>query len=154
MKYQKGFTLIELIVVLVLVGLLASLAGMGLVTGVQGYLLSSENAEITQKAQLAMTRLTREVMECTNCGGTSGAISLPFDYTNPIGNRRLEVSNGNLMIGPQGNTDVLVNIVHAFTLNREDDGRVTILLRLNHVHGGSVLDFGTSIFPRNTEPNI
>jgi len=57
---EKGFTLIEVIVTLVLVGIMAALAGMWIVSVANGYVFAKMNASTVQKAQLAMTRLTKE----------------------------------------------------------------------------------------------
>jgi prepilin-type N-terminal cleavage/methylation domain-containing protein len=57
---EKGFTLIEVIVTLVLVGITAALAGMWIVSVANGYILAKTNAGTRQKAQLAMTRLVKE----------------------------------------------------------------------------------------------
>ena len=60
---QKGFTLIEIIVSLVLVGVMASTAGIGIVTFVKGQMFTLANASLTQKAELALSRITWEIME-------------------------------------------------------------------------------------------
>jgi prepilin-type N-terminal cleavage/methylation domain-containing protein len=60
-RQAAGFTLLEIVVSLVLVGILAAIAGMGLVSGIKGYFFTRENAQLTQKAHLAMSRLTREL---------------------------------------------------------------------------------------------
>lgn len=60
---QRGFTLIELIASLFLVGLLTAVFGMGLVAVIQGYDYNRTNVEVTQKAQMAMTRICRELQE-------------------------------------------------------------------------------------------
>ena len=57
---NNGFTLIEVIVSLVLVGVISVFAGTGVSMIINGYSLTSKNAEITHKGQLAMTRLTKE----------------------------------------------------------------------------------------------
>lgn len=57
---EKGFTLIEVIVTLVLVGITAALAGMWIVSVASGYIFAKMNMGTTQKAQLAMTRLDKE----------------------------------------------------------------------------------------------
>lgn len=60
---ESGFTLVEIIVSLVLLGIMVAVAGIGLVSGTKGYIFSNENAAVTQKGQLAMARLSRELME-------------------------------------------------------------------------------------------
>jgi prepilin-type N-terminal cleavage/methylation domain-containing protein len=154
MEKQNGFTLIELIAVLVLVGIMAAIAGFGIVAGVRGYLMGFENAQISQKAQLTMTRLTREIMECpmSSCGGGDGTITLPFDFENNLGNRRLNLvpESNELMLGSPGNLQVLVDQVANFTMERED-GIIEIVLSLNHQQGGGQQNFQTSIFPRNPD---
>jgi len=57
---KKGFTLIEVIVTLILVGITATLAGMWIVNVANGYVFAKMNANTVQNAQLAMTRLTKE----------------------------------------------------------------------------------------------
>jgi len=57
---EKGFTLIEVIVTMILVGITAALAGMWIVSVANGYIFAKMNASTTQKAQLAMTRLVKE----------------------------------------------------------------------------------------------
>lgn len=57
MRRDSGFTLIEVIVTLVIVGLLASVAGMGIVTNAKVYVLAEQNTAIAQKAQFGLQRL-------------------------------------------------------------------------------------------------
>ncbi len=60
---QAGFTLLEIVISIALLGLLTALFGMGLVAAMQSHQFSRTNVEVTQKAQLAMTRIQRELME-------------------------------------------------------------------------------------------
>ncbi len=59
----SGFTLIEIMVTLVIVGILATVAGTALVAGINGYMSARENDAMAQKSQLAMARLSRELTE-------------------------------------------------------------------------------------------
>lgn len=149
---QKGFTLIEIIATLVLMGILAGIVGIGLTTGVRGYMLASENSAISQKAQLAMTRLGREIQECFDCSGATGNIPLPFAYQNHLSdadparnNQSLILEGGELRI----NNNPLIDQVSSFTMDREADGRITLTLTLHHVQGQTTRTFTTSILPRN-----
>lgn len=63
MKKESGFTLIEIIVTLILVGILASFAGFGIVTAVKGYIFAKNNTIIAGKAQVALQRMTRELLD-------------------------------------------------------------------------------------------
>ena len=58
---NNGFTLIEVIVSLVLVGLLSIFAGIGVSMVIKGCSITRQNAEVTSKGQLAMTRLIKEL---------------------------------------------------------------------------------------------
>lgn len=60
---QSGFTLIEVIAVLVIMGILAVGLSMGLIKGVEQYLFASEATQLSQKAQLAMARIKKELTE-------------------------------------------------------------------------------------------
>ena len=95
---QAGFTLIEIIVSLILVGILASMGGMAIVQVVQGYMTTRENSAVTQKAQLAMSRITREIIDMINSpsGATATATALPINNIN--GNRTIGLNGGAVKI--------------------------------------------------------
>jgi len=128
MRNESGFTLIEITVSLVLVGMMAAIAGMGIVTGTKGYMLAKENSHMAQKAQLAMARIQRELMELTGIAATqndpefivydntSGRHAIARDNTdNTIKMFDLVSTATTLPSMDQG--DILVDNVHNFTLN-------------------------------------
>ncbi|QTA79333.1 Prepilin-type cleavage/methylation domain-containing protein [Desulfonema limicola] len=57
----KGFTLLEVVITLILMSIIGSLSGLGLIQIVDGFLLSKYNTETAQKSQMAMTRLIKEI---------------------------------------------------------------------------------------------
>ena len=69
---QKGFTLIELIVVMVVLGVLMAVGSFGLGRAMDGYNLAQANSESTQKAQNALDRITIELSHITYNSGLSG----------------------------------------------------------------------------------
>lgn len=74
----KGFTLLELLLSLFMVGVLTAIFGMGLVAAVQNFNFSRHNAHIAQKTQVAMARLSRELMELTQITSVSGDGEDPY----------------------------------------------------------------------------
>ena len=149
MGKAKGFTLIEMVATLVLVGIMAVGMAYFLIPGIQGYLFAQENAQLTQKAELAISRLTRELRECYNCDGAQGAISLPFSFENTLGSRTINLSNGLLQLN--GYT-LLDNVQSADVLTRfsTDPLGLKIELDIAHQQGDGTLTFTTNVFPRNT----
>jgi prepilin-type N-terminal cleavage/methylation domain-containing protein len=62
---HRGFTLIEAIVVIVVLGILVAIGTLGLKQSMDGYNLARANAESTQKAQTALDRITIELSHIT-----------------------------------------------------------------------------------------
>jgi prepilin-type N-terminal cleavage/methylation domain-containing protein len=58
---QKGFTLIEIIASIVVMTIIAVIAGVGLVEISKGYVFSKKNALTTQQGQIVMARLKKEI---------------------------------------------------------------------------------------------
>ena len=173
-KSQAGFTLIEIIVSLILVGILAAMGGMAIVQVIQGYMTTRENSTTTQQSQLAMTRITREIVEMINIPSDATATALPINNIN--GNRIIGLDSGAVKMAFGGdnlaNGDILIGNVNAFTLtyysrNASSGAVVTastwpatndittltaidINLQINH-SGGGVLNFFNRVSPRNNK---
>jgi len=111
---EKGFTLIEVIMTLILVGITAVLGGMLIVSVVEGYLFARANASTVQKAQLAMARLTKEFTAISSVTSSSaGQITYvrPDSSLNP---QTVTVSlNGDEL---EIDGSALTDSVHAFEL--------------------------------------
>ncbi|MFP3983833.1 MAG: type II secretion system protein [Desulfurivibrionaceae bacterium] len=144
---EGGFTLIEIIASLILIGVLAVMAGSALVSTVQAYLLARESTALSQKAQLALTRVNKELILCYDCGSELDLNDPPYSFTNPLGDREITLEDGELKL----NDDTLVDQVSTFELSRPDPDRRTIevTLELNHRQAKTNLTFQTRVFPRN-----
>jgi len=70
---QAGFTLLEIIISVVVMSIIAVIAGVGLVQISKGYVFSKKNAVTTQQGQIAMARLKKEISNIQSV--TSGSAS-------------------------------------------------------------------------------
>lgn len=77
---KRGFTLIEVIVVLVLLGIVAIAFGNIIISSMQGYIFARNTDQLSQKAQLAMARIKIELTDVT---AVSYAAADRIDYTSP-----------------------------------------------------------------------
>ena len=125
-----------MVISIALVGIIASVAGMGIVTWVQGYMFTRENIDISQKAQLVTNRITREFMELSDIDSDNCTdvciiykIETESEYNRSIG---LNNNNLELRISPDSNCDcdtpghVLADRVGRFQLQYEDQaGSIT-----------------------------
>jgi prepilin-type N-terminal cleavage/methylation domain-containing protein len=92
---KKGFTLIEVVTSMVLIGILALVAGFGLVKVSQGYLFARQNSETVQKAQIAMARIVKELSAATQISPSSTAHSITYTRPEAI-NNTIEISENRL----------------------------------------------------------
>lgn len=81
MKRQAGFTLIEIIAVVVLLGVLATVGGFFVVSGMKGTLMSRANQEAGITADMALERIAVELRAANGGPGSGGAITV--DSTAP-----------------------------------------------------------------------
>jgi prepilin-type N-terminal cleavage/methylation domain-containing protein len=71
LQSQRGFTLIEIIVVMIVLGLMALMASFGLERAMDGFVMARENSQVSQKAQIALDRLAIELSNIPFNTGTS-----------------------------------------------------------------------------------
>ncbi len=123
MKKKKnninGFSLVEVIIVLLLVGMLVVGAGTFIVYIVSGYSKVQTNADTAQKVDLAVSRLRKEIRWATNGWSTTvNSILLTSCHPDKLGTTytiALSGSNLELTTTPPGDTDILMDKVDTFT---------------------------------------
>jgi len=164
MRRDSGFTLIEVIVSLVLVGLIALVAGMGIVSFAKGYVFTRDSTHMAQKAQLAMARLNREFMELLDITDASDPTKISFEST--TGDREIGLDDGKIKIAESGtpltNGDALIDNVNNFTLSYytdylagqqwvfgTDDMDLLTAIQFDFTLIGVGGTFSTIVYPRN-----
>ncbi len=65
MRKQNGFSLVEIIAVLVILALVGTAGTLGFVDAIRGYVFATDNVELAQKAQVALNRLNVELGHIT-----------------------------------------------------------------------------------------
>jgi len=111
-KSQRGFTLIELIAVLVILGIVSVLGSMGLVEIARGYIFSKKNVSASGQTQVAMSRLVKEFSAIRS---VTSATDTAITYTRTPG----ETHTVSWDAGSQSvklDNDILIGNVQSFSL--------------------------------------
>ncbi len=165
MRRRAGFTLIEVIATMVLVGIMAAVAGVGGASYVKGYIIARDNRDYVQKAEIAMARISRELRELKN---------ITLVQTSPTRIRYTRLAEDSSTDSTQTleqvgdtitlNGDTLLDNVpeNSFTLSYfqgsspwtygndiEKLSGITVSLSLTPSIGSSSMTFATTLTPRN-----
>lgn len=114
---KNGFTLIELVTVIMIAAILSAIAGMGLVQIANGYVFARKNAAVAQQAQIALTRLVKELSAIQSVSAAT-ATSLTYQRKNELTGstetHTLSWAGAGQPVALDG--DALVEPVHSFDL--------------------------------------
>jgi prepilin-type N-terminal cleavage/methylation domain-containing protein len=134
-KIRAGFTLIELIASILIIGIIAGIGSLAIPMYAKGYLFVRNNQAIGQKAQIALVRLGRELADLQSITATSTSPTsitytrLSNSITSPtIMTQTLTYDSTNNRItlnstgGPFNETNTLLDNVTAFTLSYYQTG--------------------------------
>lgn len=163
---QAGFSLIEIIAVLVLLGIMGVGVGFGVSAIVKGYVLGRESVAVAGKAQLALLRMSREFKlidkDSVDPGASDQQISFTTDADGIAANGR-ERPCELTMVGDTItlNGDILVDQVDSWALAYYDtyDGppettwsasrtMIQVVITMKGPEG-TMIPFSTRVTPRN-----
>ena len=154
---QKGFTLVELIVTLVLVGIIGTFTTLFMYTGLNGYLRAKDTSEGALKAQIALDRISLELRDINNISALNPDTNI--DYTSEIlpGNRKIILNGNKIDLDVDGNANTLLDSVVSFDLeptytdlNHYADGDLEVgSIEISFTVGEIQRPFSVRIFPRN-----
>ncbi len=154
---QKGFTLVELIVTIVLVGIIGTFTTLFIYTGLNGYLRAKDTSEGALKAQIALDRISMELRDIDDIGTFTDNAQIDYTSTDRIltGDRKILYSNGIISLDVDGSANELLDGVSNFAmsltaadLNADGNDEVqAITVSFNMGEIGRL--FSARIFPRN-----
>jgi len=108
---RAGFTLIEVIISIVVITIIAAIAGFGFIEITNGYLFAKKNASTAQQAQIAMMRIKKEL---SNINSVSSGQPTSIAYTRVLGgSHTISWAGGNSPVLID-NTDTLIQPVTLF----------------------------------------
>ena len=160
MKNHRGFALIELMAVIVLVGIIATFAAFFLTTGFNGYVNSKAATEGALNAQMALDRISMELRNIRELTATPSTTSLFYRKEDPTETRTLKYENQGVFIRVNTTDHLLLDNISAFTISKssgdlDDDGSnddvsyIEVAFRVGLNENAIPRWFRTRIFPRN-----
>jgi prepilin-type N-terminal cleavage/methylation domain-containing protein len=159
---ENGFTLVELIVTLVLVGIIGTFTTLFMYTGLNGYLRAKDTAEGALKAQIALDRLSLELRDINEIEALTANTTLDYFSTTLPGDRQIiyNAVADTISLDVDGNVNLLLDDVQSFTmtanyenLNFYADGTNAVeAIDVSFTVGEIGRPFLARIFPRNMVP--
>ncbi len=117
MKIQKGFTLIELIIVIVLLGILAAVSGKMLMQGLSALIAGQNAVQANWAGTIAMERMSRDIHQVRSAADISTASSSQFTFTDMNGNSISYTLSGSSVMR---NSQALADGISALTFSYYD----------------------------------
>jgi prepilin-type N-terminal cleavage/methylation domain-containing protein len=168
-KREKGFTLIEVIVVLILLGIMGAALGTAIVTAINGFFFTRDSAIKSQKAQLALARISRELLDMTSIDSAPTSSNI-VAYTTSYGQFQIEKTGSQITL--KRGTDTAQPLIDdvstdygsdsflvftnsggsAWTYTANDISalyQIKVVIKLNGYAGVQTLNFETTVNPRN-----
>lgn len=168
---QKGFSLIELVTALILVGIIGAFTSFFLYTGIRGYLTSKFISETALQAQIALDRISAELRYIKNFelipvqSPNPNSNSIEYRSRDLTGARRISYNSANreIVLTVDSTPNVLLSNVSSFNLswvsknldlNGADDeiSEISVAFTVRSDASGNETGFTAEIYPRSMLP--
>jgi len=158
-KSSKGFTLIEIIIVIVILSIVSAISIKFLVDSLQIYTMTVNQKTLFDEGKLALERMCRDIRDANSITGTTAA-SITFIRTHPTGagqdtaNETItyRLIGSNLEKVKASTPYVIAGNVSAFTVTRGADEEIKMVLTLSLGTGENVT-LQTKVYPKNLTDN-
>jgi prepilin-type N-terminal cleavage/methylation domain-containing protein len=158
----KGFTLVELIVTIVLVGIIGTFTMLFLYTGFTGYLRAKDTAEGALTAEIALDRISLELRDINSISAFTADTNIDYTSVTLPGNRQISYDSTarTLSLSVDGNANPLLLDVANFIMTAtyadlnyySSGGDEVQAIDVAFTVGEIRRQFSTRIFPRNMVP--
>jgi len=153
---EKGFTMVELIVTIVLVGIIGTFTTLFMYTGLNGYLRAKDNAEGALKAQIALDRISLELRDINSIGTFTEDVRLDYTSATLPFDRKILYNNGVVSLDVNGIENEFLDEINNFEmkvtadsdLNADGNDEVSAI-EVRFTVGDIGRQFSARIFPRN-----
>jgi len=116
-KNQQGFTLIELVIVIVILSIIAAVASQMLAQGFNAFLKAQNVTDANWQGQVALERMIRDIRTVRSANDISSSTSTTFSFVNLAGtSMTYTLSGSNLTL----NGNVLASGVNSLTFTYYD----------------------------------
>jgi prepilin-type N-terminal cleavage/methylation domain-containing protein len=169
-KHQRGFTLVELIVTLVLVGIIGTFTTLFMYTGLNGYLRAKDTSEGALKAQIALDRISLELRDINLVTDFNADTNVDYNSVTLPGDRRIRFfdpsaaeGDSEILLSVDGDENLLLNNVNSYSMSVNlrdlnyygDNVDEVEFIEISFTVGDIERPFRARIFPRHMvrDPN-
>ena len=146
MNKQSGFTLVELIATITLLGIVSVIGGMFLVQIVQSYQWAGDNYHLAQKTQVVMTRISNE-LQTAGSFGYNCRLDDELEYTTHNGDDvTISRDNSNIDYQTNNSTYTLADGVSDFQVEHLRNGVCRITLEISGAND-ALQEFSFTVAP-------
>ncbi len=159
LKVQQGFTLIEFIFVIMLLGIIAAISSQMLTQGVMAYFTATNVVDANWQGQLAIQRMMRDMSIVRSSNDISTANTNTFSFTDINGNTvSYALSGSSLSLTYNSNALILADGLQSLTFQYYDkNGAITatnnliryVKMTLNFSYKNTIYAVISAVYLRN-----